>query len=189
MVKVWAKTKGDLKEVTRAILLHDDFYAREAVLSKSKTPFEFVISCLRVADADVKDAGMLLERLTDMQQPIYSCEDPTGYSDLAADWIDPGVLAVRWRLAYDLLFDRVAGVRVSQSGILDHARQTPDTWESLLIESVFANQPPGSLTLAHFRKRLAKLGATYRKMRPNELRKELSVLVTLLLGSPEFQRQ
>ncbi len=189
VVKVWGKTKGDLKEVTKAILMHPDFYAKDNVLTKAKTPFEFVVSCVRILGADVKEAGGLLAKLADMQQPVYSCEDPTGYSDRAVDWMDPGVLAVRWQLSYDMINGRVPGVTVSNSGLFDHLRQNPEVWEFLMVEAVFANQAPGSLTLAPFRKRVKGVSKKYRKMRPQELRKEFGILATLLLGSPEFQRQ
>lgn len=189
VVKVWKKTKGDLGAVTRAILTHDEFYASESILTKAKTPFEFIVSAVRSVGADVREAGGLLGRMADMQQPVYSCEDPTGYSDRAVDWMDPGVLAVRWQFAYDLLHGRLAGVSVDRSPYFDHVRQNPQVWEQLMVEEIFANHTPGSLTLAPFRKRVRKVSKNFRRMRPQELAAEYRVLTTLLLGAPEFQRQ
>ena len=40
---------------------------------------------LRVTGADVQDPSPVLGRLADMVQPVYGCEDPTGYSDAAVD--------------------------------------------------------------------------------------------------------
>lgn len=188
-VKEWSKTKGDLKAVVRAILTHPDFYAPEQFEAKAKTPFEFVVSCVRATGAEVKDAGGLLGRLADMQMPTYECEDPTGYSDRAVDWMDPGVLAVRWQFAHDLFANRIAGVTVDSSPFFDDMRQSPEVWEFLMVERVFANETPGALTLAPFRKRVKNVAKDYRRMRPQELEKEFKVLATLLLGSPEFQRQ
>ena len=189
VVDVWKKTKGDMKAVVRAILTHGEFYKPEVIAKKAKTPFEFVVSCVRATGADVKDAGGILGRLADMQQPVYGCEDPTGYSDRAVDWMDPGVLAVRWQFSYDMLHGRLPGVTVDGTGFFDAMRQNPQVWEMVMIENVFANATPGNLTLAPFRKRVRKVAKDYRRMKPKELGKEYKILATLLLGSPEFQRQ
>ena len=189
VIKVWGKTKGDLKAVTKAILMHEDFYAKPSVLTKAKTPFEFVVSAMRVTGADVQDAGGVMQRLGDMGQPVLRQEDPTGYSDAAVDWMDTGVLAVRWQFAYDLLNNRVPGVRVDGSKLYENLRQKPEVWEYLLQDAIYAGERPGSLTMAPFRRRVNDVRRNYRKMRMAELKKEFNILTTLLLGSPEFQRQ
>ncbi len=189
VIKVWSKTKGDLKAVTKAILMHDDFYAKPSVLTKAKTPFEFAVSALRVTGADMKDAGGVMQRLGDMGQPVLRQEDPTGYSDAAVDWMDTGVLAVRWQFAFDLLNNRLAGVKVDDSPLYEHLRQKPEVWEYLLQDSLYAGERPGSLTMAPFRRRVNGVRRNFRKMRIAELKKEYNILATLLLGSPEFQRQ
>ncbi|MDA1194456.1 MAG: DUF1800 domain-containing protein [Planctomycetota bacterium] len=188
-IKVWTKTKGDLKAVTKAILMHDDFYAKPSVLTKAKTPYEFAISAIRVTGADMDDAGAVLSRLDDMGQPTLRQQDPTGYSDAAMDWMDTGVLAVRWQFAYDLLADRLPGVRMANSPLYEHLRQKPEVWEYLLQDAVFAGERPGSLTMAPFRRRVNDVRRDYRKLRIQELKNEFNILTTLLLGSPEFQRQ
>lgn len=189
VIGVWEKTKGDLKAVTRAILLHPLFYEAPCVLTKARTPFEFTVAAVRATRADVKDARALLGRIGDMGQPILECEDPTGYSDAAVDWMDTGVLAVRWQFAYDLMAGRLPGVDVSASPIHEHVRRNPEVWEFLLQQDLFAGERIGSLTMAPFRKRLNVVRKDFRKMRPQELQAEFNVLVTMLLGSPEFQRQ
>ncbi len=189
VVGVWQKTKGDLKAVTRAILLHPLFYDRANVLTKARTPFEFAVAAVRATRADVKDCRALLQRIGDMGQPVLECEDPTGYSDAAADWMDTGVLAVRWQFAYDLVNGRLPGVDVGASPIQEHVRRNPEVWEYLLQQDLFAGERIGSLTMAPFRKRLQAVRKDYRRMRPPELQQAFNVLVTLLLGSPEFQRQ
>lgn len=188
-VDTWAKTKGSLRDVVRTILLHPDFHAPAHVATKAKTPLEFVASALRVTGADVQRPEAVLARLADMYQDLYRCEDPTGYSDRAVDWMDPGVLAVRWQFAADLLAGRIAGVRVDQSPLLAESRQNPEVWEYVLVDGLLAGQQPGTLTMAPFRKRVNEARRTVRQMRPQERQREFNVLATLLLGAPEFQRQ
>jgi uncharacterized protein (DUF1800 family) len=189
VIKVWAKTKGDLKAVTKAILMHPEFYAPSSVLTKAKTPFEYVVSALRVTGADVVDPGAVLARLADMGEPLLRQEDPTGYSDAAVDWMDTGVLAVRWQFAYDLLDGRLPGVKMDASPLYGILRQQPEVWEYRLQDAIFAGEKPGSLTMAPFRRRVTEVRRTYRKMRIADLRRQFDILTTLLLGSPEFQRQ
>lgn len=187
--KVWGKTKGSMKAVTKAILMHEDFYAKPSVLTKAKTPFEFVVSTLRATGAEMADPGAVLQRLGDMGQPVLEQEDPTGYSDAAVDWMDTGVLAVRWQFAFDVMNNRVPGVSIDRSPLYDHLRQSPEVWEFLLQKSLFAGERLGSLTMAPFRRRVKDVIRDHRKMRIAELRKEFNTLATLMLGSPEFQRQ
>lgn len=188
-VDAWGKTKGDLRAVVRAILTHPEFHAAPNVMTKAKTPFEFVVSALRVTGADVQRADALLARLADMYQEVYRCEDPTGYSDRAVDWMDPGVLAVRWQLGADLLAGRIPGVKVDASPLLGESRQKPEVWEFALVDGLLAGQAPGTLTLAPLRKRVNEVRRNERTLRPQERQREFNVLATLLLGSPEFQRQ
>jgi uncharacterized protein (DUF1800 family) len=188
-VDAWGKTKGDLREVTKAILTHPDFYAPANVLTKAKTPFEFAASALRVTGADVQNPNGVINRLADMYQSVYRCEDPTGYSDRAVDWMDPGVLAVRWQFAYDLMTDALPGVKTDASPLREHVAQNPEMWEYLLVDSLMAGHNPGSLTMAPFRKRVNDVRREVRKMRPQERLHQFQVLATLLMGSPEFQRQ
>jgi uncharacterized protein (DUF1800 family) len=188
-VDAWGANKGNLRAVVKAILTHPDFYAPANVMTKAKTPMEFVASALRVTGADVQRADAVLSRLADMYQEVYRCEDPTGYSDRAVDWMDPGVLAVRWQFGADLLQGRIPGVKVDASPLLAEARQKPDVWEYVLVDGLLAGQQPGTLTMAPFRKRVNEVRREVQKMKPLERQDQFEGLATLLLGSPEFQRQ
>jgi uncharacterized protein (DUF1800 family) len=188
-VDAWGANKGNLRAVVKSILTHPDFYAPSNVMTKAKTPIEFVASALRAVGADVQRADAVLVRLGDMYQEVYRCEDPTGYSDRAVDWMDPGVLAVRWKFGSDLLRGAIPGVKVEGSPVLAEARQKPDVWEYVLVDNLLAGQQPGSLTMAPFRKRVNDVRREVHKMRPVERQNQFETLATLLLGSPEFQRQ
>lgn len=188
-VDAWGKTKGDLRAVVKAVLTHPDFYAAPNVMTKAKTPFEFVASALRTTGADVQRADVLLARLADMYQEVYRCEDPTGYSDRAVDWMDPGVLAVRWQFGADLLNGRLPGVSIAASPLLAESRQNPEVWEYVLVDGLLAGQPPGTLTMAPFRKRVNEVRRNVSTLKPPERQREFQTLATLILGSPEFQRQ
>ncbi len=106
------KTRFDLGDIVKYIALSQEFYEPENFRNKFKTPVEFCLSALRATNAEITDPNAVIERIKEMGQPIYGCEDPTGYRDTAESWRDPGVMAVRWRFAIDLAMGNLSGVRV-----------------------------------------------------------------------------
>lgn len=99
---VFLETTGNLPKVYEAIIFSDAFTAPEHRQVKYKTPFEFVVSAMRATDSTVNNYGAITQRLRRMGQPIYGCEDPTGYDDRAERWLDPGSLVARWEFALAL---------------------------------------------------------------------------------------
>jgi uncharacterized protein (DUF1800 family) len=96
------ETNGDLREVTRTILLSPEFLSPDAFNAKAKTPFEFVVSALRTTDADVEDARPYVSMLQQLGMPLYQCQPPTGYKDTADSWINTGALISRMNVAVRL---------------------------------------------------------------------------------------
>jgi hypothetical protein len=84
---------------------------------------------------------------------------------------------------------RMPGASVQASRLFEHVRSNPEVWEYALQKDLLAGERVSALTMAPFRKRITVLRKDYRKMRPQDLAQEFNVLATLLLGSPEFQRQ
>jgi uncharacterized protein (DUF1800 family) len=108
-------TKGDLREVLKAILTSPEFLSPEAYRAKVKTPLEFVASALRATGADVRTALPLARTLRDMGMPLYSCQPPTGYEEAASAWVSAGALVSRMNFAVELSKNAIRGVRVPLS--------------------------------------------------------------------------
>lgn len=108
----FARTKGDLREVVRTIITSPEFMAADARRAKVKTPFEFVASALRATGADVRNALPLARTLKDMGMPLYFCQPPTGYDEVASTWVSAGALVNRMNFAVDLSKNQLRGVRV-----------------------------------------------------------------------------
>ena len=115
VARTYRKSEGDVASMIRTILQSEEFWSREHFQAKFKTPQEFVISALRVTGAEVEDTGQVRSWLSRMGQPLYHCDDPTGWYDTAEAWLDPGVMAQRWEFALALAEDRLDGVRVPRS--------------------------------------------------------------------------
>ncbi len=108
-------TKGDLRQVTRALLASPEFLAADARRSKVKTPLEFVASAIRATGAEVRNALPLARTLRDMGMPPYFCQPPTGYDETATTWVTAGALVSRMNFAVELSKNNVRGVRVPLS--------------------------------------------------------------------------
>jgi uncharacterized protein (DUF1800 family) len=102
--KKFTDTKGDLREVTRLIITSPEFFSADAFRAKVKTPFEFVASAARAANANVVNAQPIVNALrTDLGMPLYGCQPPTGYSMTADAWVNTGSLLNRMNFALQLV--------------------------------------------------------------------------------------
>jgi uncharacterized protein (DUF1800 family) len=109
------QTGGDLREVMRTILTSPDFFSPDAYRAKVKTPFEFIVSAVRVTGGDVTDAVPLVRAMQQLGMPLYLCQPPTGYKDTADAWVNAGALVNRMNIALSLASDQLRGVTVSQT--------------------------------------------------------------------------
>jgi len=102
--KKFTETKGNLREVTRVIITSPEFFAADAYRAKVKTPFEFVVSAARAANANIVNAQPIVNSLrTDLGMPLYGCQPPTGYSMTADAWVNTGSLLNRMNFALQLV--------------------------------------------------------------------------------------
>ena len=111
----FTETGGDLREVTRAILMSPEFFSADAYRAKVKTPFEFIVSAVRATGADVEDARPLVQQIQQQGMPLYQCQPPTGYKDTADAWVNTGALVGRMNFALALASNRLRGIVVSQA--------------------------------------------------------------------------
>ena len=176
------KQDGDVVEAVRTILDHPEFWERSTIGAKFKTPQEFVYSALRATGAEVGDWSEVLRRMRLMSQPIYHCDDPTGWYDTAEAWLDPGILAQRWQFALDLASGDLDGVRLPNDFFDELSRDVPvREWSRRLVGRLI---PAG----VGVRTQYALDNAVAKDLRQDRV--ELRVrLLALILGCPEFQRQ
>jgi uncharacterized protein (DUF1800 family) len=182
---VFRKSKGDLRKVYLAIATDEEFYAPRNIRAKFKRPFEFVVSALRATDAEIDDCSRIHTALGAMNEQLYLCKDPTGYYDQAEAWLDPGAFAVRWKFSRDLLQGKIDGVKVSPA-IYDELNDSePATWNGLLLERFLPSGAAGETRAA-----LGKTLREYIQLGYNSHVEELApALISIILGSPDFQKQ
>ena len=186
VAKTYRKTDGDMKAMLQTIVESDEFWNPSNVRSKFKTPYEFIISALRVTGCEIGSLGKLERYLVAMGQPIYNCDDPTGYYDTSDAWLDPGVMALRWEFAVDLANGKVDAVAIPDA-FYDQVPVDvpPRLWQHHLTQLIL----PGGAG-PRTRAALATVTSEYlEKKKVPDLFELGPELVGLLLGSPEFQQQ
>jgi uncharacterized protein (DUF1800 family) len=165
----FTRTRGDLREVVRTILTSPEFLAADARRVKVKTPLEFAVSALRTTNAEVADAGGVVQQLRTLGMPLYFAQPPTGYADTADAWLNTGALVSRMNFAVDLTSNRLRGVRVDLPAVAGTTDvEQAKTWAA-----------------AHLLRGLASDSTTAQLGRGTDL----PSIAALALGSPEFQRR
>ncbi|MBP6716564.1 MAG: DUF1800 domain-containing protein [Acidobacteria bacterium] len=169
VAKVYLDTKGDLRAVTRAILTSPEFYSVEAYNAKVKTPLDFVVSAARATDARLITAAPVVQALrTTLGMPLYGCQPPTGYKTTADAWVNTGALLSRMNFGLQLVSNQQRAIRVN---VMALAPDTSADTRAKLVDNMLAGRISASTSAT-----LAKAPT------PQQL-------LTLLLGSPEFQKR
>jgi uncharacterized protein (DUF1800 family) len=118
LADVFQRTDGDLREVTRALFGSAEFWAEAFGTGKPKTGFEYVISALRGAGAELQNPRVARTAIQDAGMPLYSCNPPTGYSNRGVDWLNPSAQLARMNFGLDLAAGAVAGAVVDIPGLV-----------------------------------------------------------------------
>lgn len=127
MSKKFSDTDGDLRAVVSAMIAAPEFFSEGARNAKVKTPLEFVVSAERASGAEVRNAAPLAQKIADMGQPLYRKVEPTGYSTMAAEWLNSASLLARLNFAIDLASNHIPGSRVDASnGDIGKTLGSPD---------------------------------------------------------------
>ena len=112
LAAVWLKTGGDTRAMLRAIAESPEFWSRESVAAKIKSPFELAASALRATGARIEEPRVVLQWIAHMGQPLYAYQAPTGYPDRAEAWVNTGSLLERMSFGLQLAAGRVDGVEM-----------------------------------------------------------------------------
>ena len=195
MAQTFLKKGGDIREVLKTMLDSPEFWAEEDYRAKVKTPLEFVVSTLRVTEADVTDATALARRLQRMGMPLYGMQPPTGYPMKAEAWVNSSALLERMNFALALSAGRLKGVHVDSGGWLDRQPTSPpvvpdpslhilQALESCLLAGEVSPQTHQTIAA-----RLEDPQISRRRLDDPARAPNVDLIAGLLLGSPDFQRR
>ena len=175
---VFRKTDGDIRAMVRAIITSSEFRSPKVRAAKIKTPFELVASAIRAVNGETQGGLPLANTLRTMGMPLYLCQPPTGYSDLAQAWVSSGALLERMSFAVALTEGRVRGVTAHPEPLL---AELP-TEVNAMVETLgrrLVGRPLSEETSTTLRKTVGEAPAS------NRVRQTAG----LIIGSPEFQRR
>lgn len=110
MAKTFLESKGDIKKVLITLVVAPEFWSKQALREKTKSPFEYAISSLRGLRADITQPQQVNNWITKMGQKLYFYQAPTGYPDKAQYWINTGSLLNRMNFGLALASKRIPGV-------------------------------------------------------------------------------
>ncbi len=189
MAKTFQKSDGDIREVLRAMIYSPEFWSRDAVRAKIKTPFELVVSSVRALGTDVDTPMPLVGWVGRIGEPLYQCQPPTGYSDKAETWVNTGSLLNRLNFSLALAGNKVRGSRSDVSALLgtDSTNDPRATLDRAV--HVFLGGQAAPTTVDTLQKQLENPQVVQAKLDDPVKQVDLGVVTGLVLGAPEFQRR
>lgn len=113
MANAFTQSGGNIKQTMIAMLNNREFWKKEVLRSKIKSPFELVVSAIRATNADLRYTNQLNDWCARMGQKIYSYAAPTGFPDKASFWVNTGSLLNRMNFGLAIGAQRISGVAVN----------------------------------------------------------------------------
>jgi uncharacterized protein (DUF1800 family) len=189
MAKTFQKSDGDIREVLQTMIYSPEFWSRDAVRAKVKTPFELVVSSVRALGTDVDTPMPLVGWVGRIGEPLYQCQPPTGYSDKAETWVNTGSLLNRLNFSLALAGNKVRGSRSDVSALLGtDSLNDPKAALDRAVQ-VFLGGQAAPNTVDTLQKQLENPQVVQAKLDDPVKQVDLSVITGLVLGAPEFQRR
>jgi uncharacterized protein (DUF1800 family) len=169
MAQTFAKTDGDLRAVLETMFTSPEFFSEGAWQSKIKSPFEMVVSAVRAVQGEVSDTYALVQKISDLGEPLYSKLAPTGYPNTSEPWLSTQGVMGRMNFSASLASGLFSGVKVD--------RATLEGKDSPTIARQLLGRDASPQTLAALEQ-----GLDPKQVSP-------LFIASLVLGSPDFQRR
>ena len=175
------QTHGDIRQVLLTLFRSPEFWDAANVGNKYKTPYQYVLSAMRVADIHPVNYRPALEAIRQLGMKLYGCLTPDGYKNTEAAWLSPGAMIDRLNFATALGSGRLRWNRVLADAedveASDKLKSRMNGVDSELLS------PPDAIAMQ------AALGARFSKQTLETIaRSPLGLRASLILGSPEFMR-
>jgi uncharacterized protein (DUF1800 family) len=169
MAQTFLKTDGDLRAVMGTMFSSPEFFSDGAWQSKIKSPFEMVVSAVRALKGETDDAFTLVQRVADLGEPLYSKLEPTGYPNNGEGWLSTSSLLGRMNFSTALVAGLIPGVKPDASGFSGK--------DAVAIGHELLGRDASPQTTTAITQ-----GFQGKEASP-------TVIVSLVLGSPDFQRR
>ncbi len=189
MTQTFLKSDGDIREVLHTMIYSSEFWSKDAYRAKIKTPFELVVSAARAVGTETQIPLMLVQWANRIGEPLYQCEPPNGYSDIADAWVNTGALLNRMNFSLALASNRLRGAQVSIEFLLGNdTAADPHATLDRAIDS-FLGGRASEQTRQTLEKQLDDPQILQASLDDPVRQVNAAMIAGLVLGSPEFQRR
>jgi uncharacterized protein (DUF1800 family) len=121
---VFTRSDGDIRETLRAVFASPEFNSPLSYRAKIKTPFELAVSSIRTLGGETNGSPALHQWIARMGEPLYGFQAPTGYPDVAENWVNTGALLERLNFGLALASNQIPGTRVDLERFLGDANKS-----------------------------------------------------------------
>ncbi len=127
MTETFLKSDGDIKEILKTMVSSPEFWTKDVIREKTKSPFELAVSTIRVLNADIKAPFLLYQWITKMGEKYYFYQAPTGFPDKAEYWINTGSLLYRMNFGLAFAAQKIPGVNFDLAALNNnHEPESPE---------------------------------------------------------------
>lgn len=120
MAKTFLAKDGDIKAVLITMVNAPEFWSKDALREKTKSPFELAMSSVRALNATIYQPYQLYSWIDKMGQKMYYYQAPTGFPDRGQYWINTGSLLNRMNFGLALASNRIPGVSIDLAALNNH---------------------------------------------------------------------
>jgi len=200
------KTDGSIRETLRTIITSPEFFSPTAYRAKVRTPFEYLVAAMRALNVETDIDPAVPDWTKRMGQQVFGRITPDGYPDRAEQWLSAGAMLERFNFANALASNKIKGTRFDLARLFkDDDIKDPQVVAARLSKTLLADDMSQQtrVTLAEFSNQGSTLCVPNVNVKsvnyPTEQKPDKEVaaacgaeiveVITMLIGSPEFQRR
>jgi uncharacterized protein (DUF1800 family) len=102
MAQRYLASDGDIRAVLKLMFTSSEFWDSRYYSAKFKTPYEYIVSCVRATGVPVRNFRPLYGTMQLLGMPIYGCQTPNGYANTQDAWLNPDAMMTRLSFATGL---------------------------------------------------------------------------------------
>jgi uncharacterized protein (DUF1800 family) len=205
---VFLNSDGSIRETLRAIITSPEFFSQSAYRAKMRSPFEYAAAAMRALNAETDADPSVVNLIGRMGQPLFGRVTPDGYADRAEQWLSSGAMVVRFNFASALATNRIKGTTIDLPVLLSGTDRNDNEALTRQLAKLTVMGDLSSKTraaLGNLSRSRTETGSGSTQPAPGsanvavgyESNNQASAgaqlyaaeLLTLLLGSPEFQKR
>jgi hypothetical protein len=99
MAQRYLATDGEIRAVLETMFTSAEFHDPRYYNNKFKTPYEYVVSCVRATGVPIRNYRPLYGTMQILGMPLYGCQTPNGYANTEDAWLNPDAMMTRLSFA------------------------------------------------------------------------------------------